>query len=138
MSNTSSDTTTQERIALAQQIANAYATLPHVEAVALAGSQTLGIADPGSDLDLYVYVQGALSLAERHAVATQFADRLELDNQFWEPGEPRTSCSRIPLGMAEQIQALLQAGAVGDPIVIEALDSMIDALDDLLRQAGVL
>jgi hypothetical protein len=272
MSNTLSDTTTQERIALAQRIANAYTALPHVEAVALAGSQTLGIADPGSDLDLYVYVQGALALAERHVVATQFADRLELDNQFWEPGDEwidratgigvdvmfrnpawiedqldrvlvrhegsvgystcfwhntrtalalfdrngwfaalqqraeqpyppelcasiiaknypilrrnfssyrhqleralahddlvsvnhrlaallasyfdilfalnrvrhpgekrlvslaTTSCSRIPAGMAEQIHALLQAGAVGDPMVI-------DALDDLLPQEGVL
>jgi len=40
---------------VAGEVAAAYATLPGVLAVALAGSQTTGAADPHSDLDLYVY-----------------------------------------------------------------------------------
>ncbi len=41
---------------LAQTLAQRYAELPQVEAVALAGSQTAGVADHDSDIDLYVYV----------------------------------------------------------------------------------
>ncbi len=279
MSHMPIDPAFSDRIALAQHIANAYAALSHVEAVVLAGSQTTGIADSGSDLDLYIYTHTALSLADRRMVARAFADRLELDNQFWEPGdewidrttgicfdvmfrhlawiedqldrvlvrragsvgystcfwhntrtalalfdrngwfaalqqrasqpyppelrqaiiaknhpilrrnlssyrhqleraiahndlvsinhrisallasyfdilfalnrvlhpgEKRlvsfavTACAHVPPGMAEQIHALIQAGAVGDSMVIEAVDTLIEALDQLLLAEGLL
>jgi len=41
-------------LALARRLAGAYAAWPEVEAVALGGSQATGLADAGSDIDLYV------------------------------------------------------------------------------------
>ena len=40
---------------LARRLAAAYAAWPGVEAVALGGSRVTGLADPESDIDLYVY-----------------------------------------------------------------------------------
>ena len=74
-------------LTLAHDIAQRYAELPQVEAVALAGSQTTGVADDDSDIDLYVYVNADLPLAARAAVARAHAQRAEVDNQFWEPGD---------------------------------------------------
>ena len=74
-------------LAVAQEIADRFAALPQVEAVALAGSQTTGMAEPGSDLDLYVYSHQPVPVADRARLITPRASRLELDNQFWEPGD---------------------------------------------------
>lgn len=72
---------------LANSIAQRYAELPQVEAVALAGSQTSGVADANSDIDLYVYVNAELPLAARAAIAQARARHAEVGNQFWEPGD---------------------------------------------------
>ena len=40
---------------LAHRIAARFAELPQVEAVSLTGSQMMGVADPASDIDLYIY-----------------------------------------------------------------------------------
>ncbi|NUM48442.1 MAG: DUF4037 domain-containing protein [Anaerolineales bacterium] len=72
---------------LAAHIANRYATLPQVEAVALAGSQTSGVADPGSDIDLYVYLTADLPVSERIRIASTESRAPEVDNQFWESGD---------------------------------------------------
>ena len=47
---------TQSPLSLANAIAGRYGRLPQVEAVALAGSQASGTADPGSDVDLLVEI----------------------------------------------------------------------------------
>ena len=47
---------TQSPLLLANAIAGRYGRLPQVEAVALAGSQASGTADPGSDVDLLVEI----------------------------------------------------------------------------------
>ena len=76
-----------DRLALAQRIADEYAAFPQVEAVTLAGSQSTGMAQATSDLDLYVYVRAPIPLAERRRITTEQASRAEVDNQYWEPGD---------------------------------------------------
>lgn len=76
-----------DRLALAQRIADEYAALPQVEAVTLAGSQSTGMAQATSDLDMYVYVRAPIPLAERRRITTEQASRAEVDNQYWEPGD---------------------------------------------------
>lgn len=76
-----------ERQALAMEIAEQYAALPGVAAVALGGSQSSGMADPGSDIDLYVYTEAPLAPASREQIAGSRARHLEIDNQFWERGD---------------------------------------------------
>ena len=73
-------------IQLARQIAERYAELRPVQAVALAGSRTSRQADESSDIDLYVYVTHPLTLDERTGIAAG-AKRAEIGNSFWEPGD---------------------------------------------------
>ena len=68
-------------------VAAAFAKLPAVIAVALAGSGVAGTADEQSDLDLYVYAEEPVAMADRIAIATRFAIRREVGNDFWEPGD---------------------------------------------------
>ncbi len=74
-------------LAVSQQIAAMYGALPQVEAVALAGSHTTGQAGPGSDIDLYVYVREELPVDARASMIRARAERMEINNQFWEPGD---------------------------------------------------
>ncbi len=73
--------------ALAASVAAAFANLPDVAAVALAGSGVTGAADEQSDVDLYVYAGAPVAMADRVAIATGFATRAEVGNDFWEPGD---------------------------------------------------
>jgi len=75
-----------QALALAQRVADRFAELPQVEAVTLAGSQTTGRAQPGSDIDLYVYQNDEISLPVRSVIIGD-ASALELDNRFWEAGD---------------------------------------------------
>ena len=68
-------------------VAAAFAKFPAVIAVALAGSGVAGTADEQSDLDLYVYAEEPVAMADRIAIATRFATRREVGNDFWEPGD---------------------------------------------------
>jgi predicted nucleotidyltransferase len=72
---------------IANRVAAAFANLPEVVAVALAGSDVTGAADEQSDIDLYVYAGAPLAMADRVAIATSFAARAEVGNDFWEPGD---------------------------------------------------
>ena len=74
-------------LSLATDIAARYSALPQVEAVALAGSQTVGTAEPDSDIDLYVYIHSEIPISVRDRSATVNALRAEVNNQFWEPGD---------------------------------------------------
>src|SRR5215217_4698588 len=71
----------------AVSIAAAFANLPEVAAVALAGSGVTGAADEQSDVDLYVYAGSPITMADRIAIATSFGTRREVGNEFWEPGD---------------------------------------------------
>jgi hypothetical protein len=74
---------------LAQQLAARFSRFPVVQAVGLAGSQTSGAAvDPTSDIDLYVYTDDLIPLAEREALVLESgASRADLNLQFWDLGD---------------------------------------------------
>ena len=74
-------------LALSQKIAAKYGSLPQVEAVALAGSHTTGHAGPDSDIDLYVYLREELPVDMRASMIRARAEHMEINNQFWEPGD---------------------------------------------------
>lgn len=100
----------------AAEIAAAFGTLPEVLAVTLAGSRTVGMTDPRSDYDMYVYATAEIPVAARRRIAERFADRLELDNRYWEPGDEwRNSADdlhvdlmyRSPQWIEEQLERIL-------------------------------
>lgn len=72
---------------LADHIAAQYGDLPQIQAVALGGSQATQASDLSSDLDLYVYWQNQVPVEPREAIAKSSADRIEVNNQFWETGD---------------------------------------------------
>jgi hypothetical protein len=76
---------------LARQLADLFATLPNVEAVALAGSQASGadFCDQESDIDVYVYSQGEIPFENRQRIVelSGGATRASLDLKYWGPGD---------------------------------------------------
>ncbi|MDX9953430.1 MAG: DUF4037 domain-containing protein [Anaerolineae bacterium] len=72
---------------VALAIAERFAALAPVTAVTLAGSRTADTTDASSDYDLYVYTTMEIVPEVRRELALAFADRLEIDNRFWEPGD---------------------------------------------------
>jgi hypothetical protein len=72
---------------VARSLAAAYAALPEVRAVAMAGSWAGDVADDASDLDLYVYYTTEIPLAPRSAVAAARGVAPDLDNRAFEPGD---------------------------------------------------
>ena len=79
------------RLQLAKQIADCFASLQHVEAVALSGSHAResGAADRDSDLDLYVYSQGDIPLEARCSIVEQTggATQSSLNLNYWGLGD---------------------------------------------------
>jgi predicted nucleotidyltransferase len=73
-------------ISVAQRVAEQFASLPQVEAVALSGSRTSEFADSRSDIDLYVYVTDNVPLDLRAKIAAG-SPRAEIGNATWEPGD---------------------------------------------------
>lgn len=74
-------------LSTAEQIAAKFSNLPQVVAVVLAGSQTSSAADSFSDLDIYVYTHLQIPTDFRANLAKEFANQIEINNQFWEPGD---------------------------------------------------
>jgi hypothetical protein len=72
--------------ALAETVADRYARVQEVEAVAWAGSRMSHFADERSDIDLYVYCSEMVPLITRSGLVTG-AGRAEIGNSFWEPGD---------------------------------------------------
>jgi hypothetical protein len=76
---------------LAKQIADLFAPLPQVEAIALAGSRGsgTGTSDSASDIDLYVYTRGEIPLENRVSIVerTGGASRSSLNLNYWGPGD---------------------------------------------------
>ncbi|MGA7393102.1 MAG: DUF4037 domain-containing protein [Terrimicrobiaceae bacterium] len=79
------------RLQLAKQIADCFALLQHVEAVALGGShgRESGTADRDSDLDLYVYSRGDIPLETRCSIVEQTggATQSSLNLNYWGRGD---------------------------------------------------
>ena len=78
---------THATLSLAQKIAERYSTSPEVEAVALGGSLATERAEAGSDIDLYVFSNDPLPLESRREAVGDEAVRLELNNDFFGPGD---------------------------------------------------
>lgn len=76
---------------LARRLADLYAALPEVEAVALGGSRGAGGVgrDPASDIDVYVYTRGEIGLDVRRGIveAAGGASRADLGVTFWGDGD---------------------------------------------------
>lgn len=74
---------------LIDRIATLFAAQPQVEAIALAGSRSSGQNDPVSDIDLYVYTRGGISLAVRQALVAEMGQpaRASLGETFWGEGD---------------------------------------------------
>jgi hypothetical protein len=107
--------------AAAQEIAQAFATLPNVIAVALAGSLTspLPVSDQKSDFDLYVYAKPDIPVEARNALSQRLGQPspVEINNQFWETGDEwidtRTGRGmdvtyRWPEWIEEQLQRVIE------------------------------
>ena len=76
-----------EVAALVRDVADRYAGLPSTRGVALAGSSASGLASRDSDIDLYIYANPEISVADRARIARVGASRSEIDNRFFEPGD---------------------------------------------------
>lgn len=74
---------------LSHRLAQLFAALPQVGAVALGGSMASGLSDETSDLDLYVFTNGEIPLSERQALvsAAGGASRADLGLNYWGPGD---------------------------------------------------
>jgi len=103
-------------MSLLETIAQKFGELPQVEAVAWAGSRVAEVADAKSDFDLYVYTTAEIPLDMRRNLAEQFAERVEINNQFWEPGDEWVDAQsgigvdimyRHPQWIEEQIERVL-------------------------------
>jgi len=73
---------------LAQEIADQFAQLPQVIAVAQGGSATSGTVDKASDIDLYVFITAVIPLTDRQAIVDRRgATRADMGLNFWDPGD---------------------------------------------------
>lgn len=72
---------------LIRRVVACFSPLPQVEAIALGGSRQTGFAEPGSDLDFYIYTQGEIPLDTRWEIGRRYSERPEVDNSFWGPGD---------------------------------------------------
>jgi hypothetical protein len=76
---------------LTQSLADLFAELPQVQAVALGGSRgsRTGAADSASDIDLYVYTSAEIPLAARQAIVARSggATQADLNLNYWGPGD---------------------------------------------------
>ncbi|MCC7449394.1 MAG: DUF4037 domain-containing protein [Anaerolineae bacterium] len=78
------------------------------------------------------------------ALLASYFDILFAVNRFPHPGEKRlvqlatARCIKRPEHMAEQVQAVLHASAAGDQPVLDCADALIDSLEQVLRDEGLL
>lgn len=77
----------EEAEKLARSICREFEKLENVRAVALGGSTSGARTDSASDIDLYVYADGAIPVAKRNTIAELFAVKIETGNTFFEPGD---------------------------------------------------
>ncbi len=68
-------------------IINNFANIPEVKAIAVGGSRTAKSADIYSDYDIYIYSDKNIDLEKRTEIAKKYADKFEINNQFFGPGD---------------------------------------------------
>jgi hypothetical protein len=80
-----------------------------------------------------------------HRVAALLASYFDVVfalNRVLHPGEKRlmewaqAHCTHLPVEMADQIEAVLQAACLGDSRLVQQANTLLDNLDELLRQEG--
>jgi hypothetical protein len=80
-----------------------------------------------------------------HRVAALLASYFDVVfalNRVLHPGEKRlmawaqAHCAHLPVAMADQIEAVLQAACLVDGRLVQRVDALLDNLDPLLRQEG--
>jgi predicted nucleotidyltransferase len=75
-------------LSLARLVAERFSTFPQVEAIALGGSLTSGVADRDSDIDIYVYTKETIPLVQRATlIGDMEASQADLDLQYWDLGD---------------------------------------------------
>jgi hypothetical protein len=76
------------------------------------------------------------------ALLASYFDVLFAVNRALHPGEKRlvdwaqAHCARLPVAMAEQIEGTLQAACAVDGSLVSQVNTLVDNLDELLRQEG--
>lgn len=70
-----------------QQIINKFKNFEQVEGITLAGSIAFETEDENSDIDIDIYINNEIPPNEREKIAKEFADYMEIDNQFWGPSD---------------------------------------------------
>ncbi len=76
-----------------EEIVGALAAGPEVHVIALGGSRTSSIADPESDYDVYVFLDGAVPLDTRESLARRFDPAPEIGNSWFGPGDQWTDAA---------------------------------------------
>jgi hypothetical protein len=73
---------------LAEKVAQEFTVLPTVQAITLGGSQSSGILDHNSDIDLYIYAKEIVPLQIRRAIVEKLgASRADMNLTFWDTGD---------------------------------------------------
>jgi hypothetical protein len=73
---------------LANNVAQEFLNLPSVHAITLGGSQSSGILDHNSDIDLYIYTKEIVPLDIRQAIVKKLgASRADMNLTFWDIGD---------------------------------------------------
>lgn len=73
---------------LAKKVAAQFMKIPNVEAIALGGSQSSGMSDQHSDIDLYIYSQEGISIDKRQEIVDNLgASKADMNLTFWDTGD---------------------------------------------------
>jgi len=79
---------TKQKLALAKTLATEFGERPEVVAVGLGGSIASGRHDDTSDIDLYVFTKGSVSLEfRRDQMERHGAGQFDLNMQYWDEGD---------------------------------------------------
>ncbi|MDP4142970.1 MAG: DUF4037 domain-containing protein [Bacillota bacterium] len=70
-----------------EQIIKKFTKFEQVVGITLAGSTAFNTEDNNSDIDIDVYITKEIPPHYREEIAKEFADYMEIDNQFWGPGD---------------------------------------------------
>lgn len=77
-----------QHLELACRLAAEFGRFDEVKAIALGGSVASGAAEPGSDIDLYVFTTAPVPLQKRKELADKSGyTRADLGLEFWDPGD---------------------------------------------------
>lgn len=98
-----------------------FSQINQVEAILLGGSLSVDSNDSFSDYDLYIYSSQEITTEIRTEIAERYADRIEINNQFWETGD----------------EWILRESGKGVDIMFRSFDWIVEMLDwVVIKQQG--